>query len=101
MEMNSPKGFEITKIEQLMSSSMKPVNPRPEFVNQLHQRLTDPLTPSIRYPREYSLRFILLLIASLLSGIVFIITITQVIISLIKEIRIARPVRGQSGFKLD
>lgn len=100
-DMKSNKNYELSKVEQVMSTSLQPVNPRPEFVNQLHRRLTDPLTPSIRYPREISLRFVLLLIASLLSGIVFIITLTQVILSLIKEMRIAKPIRVESRLKLD
>jgi hypothetical protein len=99
--MKSMTGFDITKLEQMMSSSLRPVDPRPEFVNQLHKRLTDPLTPSIRYPKDMSLRFILLLIASLLSGVVFFITMTQVIISFIKETRISRPIEAESQIKLD
>jgi hypothetical protein len=99
--MNSIKGFDIDKLEQMMSSSLRPVDPRPEFVNQLHRRLTDPLTPSIRYPRDMSLRFILLLIASLLSGIIFFVTMTQVIISFIKETKISRPIEAESNIKID
>ena len=33
-------------LEQLMQTSFPAVNPRPEFVHQLHQRLTDPLLPT-------------------------------------------------------
>jgi hypothetical protein len=92
---------ELSKIEKLMSSSLQPVNPRPEFINQLHLRLTDPLTPSIRYPQDYSLRFGLLLIASLVSGVIFLITISQVILALLRETKITEPLGERRTLKLE
>lgn len=99
--MNNASIDKISRIEKLMSSSLQPIDPRPEFINHLYKRLTDPLTPSIRYPREFSLRFVLLLIASILSGVIFFITLSQVILSLLRETRIAEPIRESSSLKLD
>ena len=65
-------------IEQLMVSSLQPVNPRPEFVSGLHERLTDPMSPTVRFTRNYSTQFILLVIATLLSGLIFFLTASRV-----------------------
>jgi hypothetical protein len=78
-------------IEQLMVSSLQPVDPRPEFVKGLHKRLTDPMSPTVRFTRQYSTQFILLVLATLLSGVIFFLTASRVIISLIREFRITRP----------
>jgi hypothetical protein len=86
--MDSASSSEIDRIENVMHSSMQPVAPRPEFVEGLHQRLTDPMSPRVRYTRQYSSQFILLIIATLLSGIVFILTASRVIISLVREFRL-------------
>jgi hypothetical protein len=86
--MEKASASEFDQIENAMHSSLQPVAPRPEFVEGLHQRLTDPMTPTVRFSRQYSSEFILLIIATVLSGIVFIITASRVIISLIKEFRL-------------
>ncbi len=78
-------------IEQLMVSSLQPVDPRPEFVKGLHKRLTDPMSPTVRFTRKYSTQFILLIIATLLSGVIFFLTASRVIISLIREFKITKP----------
>ena len=87
--MEKASASEFDQIENVMHSSLQPVTPRPEFVEGLHQRLTDPMTPTVRFSRQYSSQFILLIIATVLSGIVFILTATRVIISLIREFRLA------------
>ncbi len=86
--MDSASSSEIDRIENVMNSSLQPVAPRPEFVEGLHQRLTDPMSPRVRFTRQYSSQFILLIIATLLSGIVFILTASRVIISLVREFRL-------------
>jgi len=86
--MNSTSSSEIDRIENVMHSSLKPVDPRPEFVEGLHKRLTDPMNPRVRFTRQYSSQFILLVIASVVSGIVFVLTASRVIISLIREFRL-------------
>ena len=78
-------------IEQLMVSSLQPVDPRPEFVKGLHKRLTDPMSPTVRFTRKISTQFILLVIATLLSGVIFFLTASRVIISLVKEFQITKP----------
>lgn len=89
---------DLGEVEKLISSSLTPVSPRPEFVEKLYQRLTDPANPRVRFSKHYSLQFILLCIASLLSGIIFLLTTAQVIMALIREIRSARSIeRGYSG----
>jgi hypothetical protein len=86
--MNSASSSELNRIEDVMQTSLKPVAPRPEFVQGLHQRLTDPMNPRVRFTRQYSSQFILLVLATVLSGIVFIITASRVIISLIREFKL-------------
>ena len=86
--MEKASSSEFDQIENVMHTSLQPVAPRPEFVKGLHQRLTDPMTPTVRFTRQYSSQFILLIIATVLSGIVFILTASRVIISLIREFRL-------------
>lgn len=85
--MDSNSSADIDRIENVMHSSLQPVAPRPEFVEGLHRRLTDPKIPRVRFTRQYSSQFILLVIATILSGIVFVLTASRVIISLIREFR--------------
>lgn len=89
--MENAQVSDLQAIEQLMVSSLQPVNPRPEFVEGLHRRLTDPMSPTVRLTRRYSNKFILLIIATLLSGIIFFITASRVIISLIREFKFTNP----------
>ena len=86
--MDSTSSTEFDQIENVMHSSLRPVAPRPEFVEGLHQRLTDPMNPRVRFTRQYSSQFILLILTTLLSGIVFILAATRVIISLVREFRL-------------
>lgn len=81
---------EINEIEKIMVSSLQPVNPRPEFVRNLHRRLTDPTSPTVRFTRKISTNFVLLILATILSGVIFFFTASRVIISLIKEFNLTR-----------
>ena len=68
-----------------MQTSFKPVSPRPEFVQQLHRRLTDPMLPTVRFSQPLRIQNGLLVIASILSGVIFIITASQVIKALMRK----------------
>lgn len=76
---------EIENLERYMQISFKPVSPRPEFVQQLHRRLTDPMLPTVRFSQPLRIQHGLLIIASILSGVIFIITASQVIKALMKK----------------
>jgi len=76
---------EIENLERFMQSSFKPVSPRPEFVQQLHHRLTDPMLPTVRFSQPLRIQYGLLAIASILSGVIFIITASQVIKALMRR----------------
>jgi len=86
MDNSSSSGFD--QIENVMHSSLQPIAPRPEFVQKLHKRLTDPMVPTVRFTRQYSSQFILLVLATILSGFVFILAASRVIISLVREFRL-------------
>ena len=90
-KMENTQVSDLHAIEQMMLSSLQPVNPRPEFVERLHQRLIDPMSPTVRFTRRYSSQFILLILATLLSGVIFFITASRVIISLIREFKLTNP----------
>lgn len=90
-KMENNQVSDLQAIEQLMVSSLQPVNPRPEFVEGLHQRLIDPMSPTVRFTRRYSSQFILLILATLLSGVIFFITASRVIISLVQEFKLTNP----------
>ena len=86
--MDRTSSYDINRIENAMQNSLQPVAPRPEFVEGLHQRLTDPMIPRVRFTRQYSSQFILLVLATLLSGAVFLVAASKVIISLVREFRL-------------
>jgi hypothetical protein len=90
-DMENAQVSDFDAIEKLMVSSLQPVDPRPEFVSGLHERLTDPMSPTVRFTRNYSTHFILLVIATLLSGVIFFLTASRVIISLVREFQITKP----------
>ncbi len=61
----------VDKLERQLMDSLKPVQPRAEFVNRLQTRLTTPQTTVLE--RRESAAFGLLLVAvSLLTGVFFI-----------------------------
>lgn len=76
---------EIENLERFMQTSFKPVSPRPEFVKQLHHRLTDPMIPTVRFTQPLRLQYGLLAITSIISGVIFLITASQVIKALMKR----------------
>lgn len=89
--MENAQPSDLDAIEKMMISSLQPVNPRPEFVEGLHRRLTDPMSPTVRFTRRFSTQFLLLILAASLSGIIFFMTASRVIISLIREFRLVGP----------
>lgn len=90
IDMENAPVSDFDEIEKLMGSSLQPIAPRPEFVNKLYDRLTDPMSPTVRFTRRYPARFFLLIFAAILSGAIFILSASRLIISLIREIRFSR-----------
>ena len=86
--MDNAQTSDLEAIEKMMGSSLQPVSPRPEFVEGLHRRLTDPMSPTVRFTHRFSYQFVLLVLATLLSGIIFFMTASRVIISLVREFRL-------------
>jgi hypothetical protein len=58
----------VEKLERQLMDSLKPVQPRTEFVDRLHTRLTTPQT-TILERRESAAFGLLLVAASLLTGV--------------------------------
>jgi hypothetical protein len=81
----TPSTGEFENLERYMQDSLTPVLPRPEFVQQLYRRLTDPMLPTVRLPQSMNIQYGLLIIASVISGIIFFITASQVIKALLKR----------------
>jgi hypothetical protein len=81
----TPSIGEFENLERFMQNSLPPVSPRPEFVHQLHHRLTDPMLPRVRFTQPVGIQYGLLIIASVISGIIFFITASQVIRALLKK----------------
>lgn len=89
--MDNSQTSDFEAIEKMMVSSLQPVSPRPEFVEGLHRRLTDPMSPTVRFTRRFSSQFLLLVLATLLSGVIFFLTASRVIISLVREFKLVNP----------
>lgn len=89
--MDDAQTSDLEAIEKMMVSSLQPVNPRPEFVEGLHRRLTDPMSPTVRFTRRFSSQFLLLVLATLLSGVIFFLTASRVIISRVREFKLVNP----------
>lgn len=81
----TPSIGDIEHLERFMQNSLTPVSPRPEFVQQLHHRLTDPMLPRVRLTQPVGVQNGLLIIASVISGIIFFITASQVLKALMKK----------------
>jgi hypothetical protein len=81
----NPSTGEFENLERFMQNSLTPISPRPEFVQQLHNRLTDPMLPKVRLTQPVGIQYGLLIIASVISGIIFFVTASQVLRALLKK----------------
>ncbi len=81
--------------EAFLFATLKPVKPRPEFVQGLRGRLKGPL-PSIRTSLR-ALQNVLFLIASVISSLVFLIAGVRFIVLLMKRFKLLRPIRNRLG----
>ncbi len=81
---------DLQDFEKLVETSFHPVIPRPEFVFQLHQRLTDPKRPTVRFPRKATSQFLLFITLGVIGGAIFIVTVTRLIKALLDLMRGAK-----------
>jgi hypothetical protein len=65
----------VSDLENQLKFSLRPVQPNPEFVNRLHNRLTSP--PSMTVEREQTALGLLVIAISLLTGVLLIFTLRQ------------------------
>ena len=71
--------------EEYLYATLKPVRPRPEFVQGLSRRLRGPMPP-IKTSLQ-GLRNVILLTAGILSGLVFVITGVRALLLLLGRIK--------------
>jgi hypothetical protein len=87
------------EIENLLYETLRPVTPNPGFVRQLRQRLTDPATPTIRYPTPKISHYILLVTAGLLSSTFLLLTGSRFVLAIVGALGMLHYSRQQTEEK--
>jgi len=91
----SKKG--ILELEALLDHYLRPVNPRPEFVSQLQQRLFDSTRPVVRINGEKYLDYGFIVVASLIGSALVIMTGVRALLTVMSALGILHFVKSRSN----
>lgn len=86
---------ELTDIEALLAATLQPVRPRPEFVFQLRQRLTDPTVPSITMPTDKAGQYLILALASGIGGAFMLVMNMRAMLSFLSALGLLQFIKRQ------
>ena len=73
-------------VENILIGALRPVTPRPEFVQHLRRRLQDTTIPSVKVPTMVKSHMAILITASVLGSLLVVLTNSRAIISLISTL---------------
>ncbi len=88
-----------SEIESLLASYLRPVNPRPEFVNQLQQRLLDTTRPIVKIPGKKYIDYGLIAAASLIGSALVLMTGVRAVLTFMSALGILHFVKRQTEDK--
>ena len=77
---NQPK---VDEIEKQLLSSLTPVSPRPDYIQNLHLRLTDSSQLEVTYSRDKPLLYFLFGFAGVAGAVLIIFSIVRLFLSLL------------------
>ena len=83
MTINKTKSIDLPGIEIMLKTTLKPVTPRSEFVKNLRQRLLDPDRLAVRIPQINTRHSLILSLAGIAGGTLFLVTGLRAVLSLI------------------
>jgi hypothetical protein len=88
----SEEGKRISQVESELELRLSPVQPDPEFIRHLHNRLTTPSVMGLEPETPFFDLLVALAIAG--GGIVVVVVILRVVYEILKVVGILRPGRG-------
>lgn len=91
--------LQINKVEVRLQKTLRPVAPRPDFVNQLRTRLAEPIAESFPGRRIERRHVFIFGFATLLSGIFILFTTSRMLIAFWGALGLARYIKLQSDRK--
>ena len=89
----------ILEIEALLDHYLRPVDPRPEFVSQLQQRLFDSARPVVRINGKKYLEYGFIAVASLIGSALVIMTGVRAVLTVMSALGILHFVKSRSDDK--
>ncbi len=95
MNKESTRKFNLEDIEAILEGSLQQVSPRPEFVRKLRQRLIDFSRPTVDVPKINSFQYVLLALAGIAGGALFLVTGTRAVLSLLGALGVVHYLRKQ------
>jgi hypothetical protein len=87
--------YEITDLEVLLDSTLQPVKPRPEYVNDLRKRLLDPTVPSITMPADKAGQYLILALASGIGGVFVVVMNLRAMLSFLSALGVLQLIKRQ------
>ncbi len=86
---------EIQDLELRLQEALRPVSARPEFVHELHHKLSQDMNSSLKDREENSWQVTVITMASLLSGVFLLVLGVRAIIVLLNNLRASNPLKKQ------
>jgi len=83
----------VDAIEQRLSSSLKPIAPRDDYIANLHGRLTDTSQLQVTFDRNAPFRYLFFGIMSVIGVLLIIVTTIRVFLSIIGILGLVRYVK--------
>ena len=85
----------VDEIEYRLSSSLKPLSPRPDYITNLHGRLTDTSRLHVTFDRNSPFRYLLFGIVSVVSFLLIFVTTIRIFLSILGILGLVRYVKRQ------
>ena len=97
MSKEKQREFEnVDEIEHQLRTSLKPVSPSPDYIEQLHQRLTDASQLQVTFDRNKPIFYIIFGIVGFISFLLITVTTLRLLLSILGILGLVRYAKRRS-----
>ena len=88
---------EVNEIEYHLRSSLKPISPRPDYIKNLHNRLTDASQLQVTFDRNKPIQYLIIGVVGVVSFLLITVTTLRMLLSILGILGLVRYEKRQGS----
>lgn len=96
-KLNNDDLKEVGEIEHHLRSSLRPISPRQDYINNLHHRLTDTTRLQVTFDRNKPFHYLVVGVVGVISFLLIVVTTLRMLLSILGILGLMRNAKRHRG----